>query len=414
MGMTIRKGSWNKGPDLAFAINKRVADAKRKHGQDAVINACLGTLADDDGNIIALASVYKRLDEIDRKVIASYAPIEGEEDYRRLVVESLFGSYKPKAYISAISTPGGTGAIRSAIFSYVDRGDPVICHDYYWSPYKKICEEFERDFKTYEFFDKIYRFNIEAFKNEVNKNLENKDRLAVLINSPGNNPSGYSLSDDEWDLLIGFLREKARDKAKRITLIVDVAYIEFAGDGDEQKRFFEKFTDLPDNLMVVVCYSMSKSHTAYGLRSGAAIGISSSKENIEEFEASISLTARCNWSNGTHAAQRILIDLEREENKGEYLKELEDIRLMLEQRADEFVRRAKANDLTMIPYFGGFFTFVPTDRAFEISESLEEENIFTIPSDKGIRVAICSVSLDKIPHLVSRLAYYVNKTCKNF
>ena len=409
MGMTIKEATWSDGKDLAFEINKRVAIAREKYGNENIINACLGTLADDDGNIIALDSVYDRLDEMDRKDIASYAPIEGEEEYRNLVIKTLFGPYKPDGYISAIATPGGTGAIRSAIFSYLAVNDPLICHDYYWAPYKKICDEFGRAFRTYEFFDEEFSFNIKAFKNEVEDSLKNHDRIAPLINSPGNNPTGYSLSDDEWDQVIEFLKEKAADKSKKITLIVDVAYLEFAGDGDRQRRFFKKFSNLPENLLVIVCFSMSKSHTAYGLRSGAAIAISKNEEIIEEFAISLSHSARCNWSNSTHAAQNILIDLEKEENKGKYLKELDDLKFMLEERADEFIKHARANKLKMIPYFGGFFTFVPTDGAFDIAKNLEKENIFTIPSAKGIRIAICGVSKDKIKKLVERIAYFVNK-----
>ena len=407
--MTIKEATWSDGKDLAFEINKRVTLACEKYGNENIINACLGTLADDDGNIIALDSVYDRLDEMDRKDIASYAPIEGEEEYRNLVIKTLFGPYKPDGYISAIATPGGTGAIRSAIFSYLAVNDPLICHDYYWAPYKKICDEFGRGFRTYEFFDEEFSFNIKAFKNEVEDSLKNHDRLAPLINSPGNNPTGYSLSDDEWDQVIEFLKEKAADKSKKITLIIDVAYLEFAGDGDRQRRFFKKFSNLPENLLVIVCFSMSKSHTAYGLRSGAAVAISKNEEIIEEFEISLSHSARCNWSNGTHAAQNVLIDLEKEENKGEYLDELVDLRTMLEDRAEEFVEVSKEKNLTMIPYFGGFFTFIPTPNAFDITSKLEEENIFTIPSDKGIRVAICGVAKDKIRSLACRIAYFVNE-----
>lgn len=409
MGMTIKEATWSEGKDLAFEINKRVKIAREKYGSDAVINACLGTLADDNGDIIALDSVYKRLDEMDKKDIASYAPIEGEEEYRKLVIETLFANYKPDGYISSIATPGGTGAIRSAIFSYLGVGDPLICHDYYWAPYRKICQEFGRDFRTYEFFTDDFSFNIDAFRKEVETSLKDKDRIAPLINSPGNNPTGYSLSDEEWDQVIEFLKEKAADKSKKITLIVDVAYLEFAGDGDRQRRFFKKFSNLPENLLVIVCFSMSKSHTAYGLRSGAAVAISKSDKIIEEFEISLSHSARCNWSNSTHAAQNILIDLEKEENKEKYLKELDCLKSMLEERADEFIKHARANKLKMIPYFGGFFTFVPTDEAFDIAKNLEKENIFTIPSAKGIRIAICGVSKDKIKKLVERIAYFVNK-----
>ena len=406
MTMTIQK-SGKTGPDLAFAINAKVKAAQAKYGKANVINAVLGTLADDEGNIIALDSFYKRLETIDRGLIASYAPIEGEKTFRDTVINLLFEDYRPEAYIEAVSTPGGTGAIRNGIFSYADIGDPVICHDYFWQPYQKMCREFDRDFRTYNFFTKDFKFDLASYKKCQDEALKDHDRLVSIINSPGNNPTGYSLSDEEWDEVLE-ISKQAVARGKKITLLIDVAYIEFAGDG-EQKKFFQKFSNLPENLMVLVAFSMSKAYTAYGLRSGAVIGISSSKEVIEEFKDAMASSARVNWSNGVHAPQLILVDLAKDENKGEYDKELASLKAMLRERADVFVEEAFKHKLDIIPYFGGFFAFVPTPRAFEITENLEKENIFTIPSAKGIRIALCATNKKDVVKLVERIAFYMDK-----
>ena len=270
-----------------------------------------------------------------------------------------------------------------------------------------MCIEFDRDFRTYNFFTKDFKFDLEAYKDCQDEALKDHDRMVSIINSPGNNPTGYSLSDEEWDELLEISKE-AVAKGKKITLIIDVAYIEFAGNG-EQKKFFKKFSNLPENRMVLVAFSMSKAYTAYGLRSGAVVGISSSKEVIEDFKDAMATSARCNWSNGVHAPQLILVDLAKDENKGEYDKELQSLKAMLKERADVFVREAAEHKIDIIPYFGGFFAFVPTDRAFEITEELEKENIFTIPSAKGIRIALCATNKKDVVKLVERLAFYMGK-----
>lgn len=406
MTMTIKK-SGNSDPDLAFSINAKVKAAQAKFGKENVINAVLGTLADDEGNIIALDSFYKRLETMDRGLIASYAPIEGEKAFRETVLDLLFEDNRPAAYMEVVSTPGGTGAIRNGIFSYADIGDPVICHDYFWQPYQKMCIEFDRDFRTYNFFTKDFKFDLASYKACQDEALKDHDRMVSIINSPGNNPTGYSLSDEEWDEVIKISKE-AVEKGKKITLIIDVAYIEFAGEG-EQKKFFKKFEGLPENLMVLVAFSMSKAYTAYGLRSGAVVGISSSKEEIEDFKDAMATSARCNWSNGVHAPQQILVELAKDENKGEYDKELASLKAMLKERADVFVKEAADHKINIIPYFGGFFAFVPSARAFEITEKLEKENIFTIPSAKGIRIALCATNKKDVVKLVERLAFYMDK-----
>ena len=142
MSMTIKKATWPIAKDLAFDINNKANAAIEKYGRENVINAALGTLADDSGKIIALDSVYDRLSQMDRSIIASYAPIEGEDGFREAVLDSLFENHRPKAFMPAISTPGGTGAIRSGVFTYADEGDPVLSHDYIWAPLIKIAIEF--------------------------------------------------------------------------------------------------------------------------------------------------------------------------------------------------------------------------------------------------------------------------------
>ena len=62
-----------------------------------------------------------------------------------------------------------------------------------------------------------------------------------------------------------------------------MAYIDYAGDPDEVRSFLKYFEDLPENILLAVAYSMSKSFLVYGMRSGALIGVSSSKTVAEEF-----------------------------------------------------------------------------------------------------------------------------------
>ncbi|MCI7238114.1 MAG: aminotransferase class I/II-fold pyridoxal phosphate-dependent enzyme [Peptoniphilaceae bacterium] len=407
MTMTIKSATWSNEPDLAFDMKRKAEEACRIYGEDKVINSVLGTLADDEGRIIAFPSVYKALDDLARGEIASYAPIEGDRDYLDKLINILFDDYKPDAYIKAVASPGGTGAIRSALWTYVDKGDPVLCHNYCWGVYQTMCQEFGRDFRTYEFFNEDFSFNLDDLTARLDEALGDSDRTAIIINSPANNPTGYSLSDREWDLVIDLLKDRARDKDKKLTLLVDVAYLEYAGDGKSQREFFTKFSNLPENLMVVVCFSMSKAYTAYGMRCGAAVGISSSQKAIEDFENSFTHTARANWSNVNHAPQKILVRLSQGDDLEAYKKDLEDAKDLLNKRAEVFIRETRQNDIRTIPYFGGFFAFIPTDRAFEISDKLEKDHIFVLPQTKGLRIALCRTPARLIPDLVQGIKKYI-------
>ncbi|MDD7306521.1 MAG: aminotransferase class I/II-fold pyridoxal phosphate-dependent enzyme [Peptoniphilaceae bacterium] len=393
--MLAQNARWPKFDDKIFAAAKRASDAINLYGKEKVIDSTLGALYDDDGNIVAFDSVYKCLENMDRSLIASYAPIEGTIEFQKNVIDVCFGKYKPQAYIRAVATPGGTGAVRHGIWSFTGEDDPVICHDWYWPSYELICDEFKRNFVTYELFDEKYKFNIKAFEKTFRKELRKKDRLLAIFNTPANNPTGYSLSDDEWDRVLEIVLDEAKNKNKKITLLLDVAYMEYAGSG-EQKKFFTKFQNLPDNIFILIAFSMSKAYTAYGMRSGAAIGLSSNEDIVDDFYYSLSHANRANWSNGNHSAMEILTKLNEDKDmEKSYLEDLNKYRAMLEGRARAFIESSKEVGLEILPYFGGFFISIPAENSEKISSLLEEKNIFIIANKNGLRFAVCAVSKDK-------------------
>ncbi|MDU5504554.1 MAG: aminotransferase class I/II-fold pyridoxal phosphate-dependent enzyme [Anaerococcus vaginalis] len=385
---------WPRLEDAIFKVSGECKKAIEKFGKEKVINSTLGTLIDDDGNIIAFDSVYDTLKNMDKKDIASYGAIEGDKDFLDLVIEKCFGKYKPNGFIKSVATAGGSGAVRHTFWTLSGRGDYVICPNWYWPAYATMCEEYDREFLTYEFLDENFEFNLEEFTKALDFSLEKKDRALCVFNSPANNPTGFSIEDSMWDKILKIINERAVD-GKYITILLDVAYIEFAGDG-RQKKFFQKFGDLPENIITTVAYSMSKSYTAYGLRSGACIIISSSEKIANQAFDSMKHSNRAIWSNITHAGMNILVDLEKDEKKKKsYEEELEFYRIMLEKRAEAFVENAKEVGLITLPYFGGFFISIPCKNSKEVSEKLKEKNMYIVANKEGLRFAVCAVSEEK-------------------
>lgn len=385
---------WPRLEDAIFKVSGECKKAIEKFGKEKVINSTLGTLIDDDGNIIAFDSVYYTLKNMDKKDIASYGAIEGDKDFLDLVIEKCFGKYKPNGFIKSVATAGGSGAVRHTFWTLSGRGDYVICPNWYWPAYATMCEEYDREFLTYEFLNENFEFNLEEFTKALDFSLEKKDRALCVFNSPANNPTGFSIEDSMWDKILKIINERAVD-GKYITILLDVAYIEFAGDG-RQKKFFQKFGDLPENIITTVAYSMSKSYTAYGLRSGACIIISSSEKIANQAFDSMKHSNRAIWSNITHAGMNILVDLEKDEKKKKsYEEELEFYRIMLEKRAEAFVENAKEVGLITLPYFGGFFISIPCKNSKEVSEKLKEKNMYIVANKEGLRFAVCAVSEEK-------------------
>jgi len=156
------------------------------------------------------------------------------------------------------------------------------------------------------------------------------------------------------------------------------------------------FGNLPENILVIVSFSMSKGYTLYGMRSGAMICVTSNKNIAEEFKHEGQFSNRGVWSNGTRSAMKVLAEIFK--NPDLLAKVEEERRIfnkMLFERAQAFVNEAKRVGLEICPYKSGFFITIPCDNPSGVAEKLKKDNIFVVPLQSGIRFAVCSVSKEK-------------------
>lgn len=394
--MVGKHAMWPKENDVIFSLSGRAQAAEKALGMDNVINATIGALMDDSGKLITMKTVYEEYKALDNCEIGAYAALEGQPDYLEAVKKVFFRDYLPEGHIRVLASPGGSGAIKLAVWNYTNEGDEVLTSDWFWSPYVSIAEEANRKVVNYQLFDENRRFNFESFKENFINIAEKQDRVFTIINTPAHNPTGYSVADDEWDKILDLSKEVAKDKDKKIIFFVDSAYIDFAGDDDVCRKFFKKFSNLPENVLVLVGFSMSKGFTAYGMRMGAIICISSSEDVAEEFHYSCVHSCRANWSNCNRSAMAVLSNIVNDPKKfKEYEDEKEIYKNMLTRRADVFVKEAERVGLEILPYIAGFFVSIPCDNPREVCEELTKHNLFTVPLKMGLRFAVCAVSEEK-------------------
>jgi len=391
--------------DTIFAANAAAIQAAAQYGNDAVVNATLGAYLTDDEKLGFLPTVEKVFRTLPAVEIGGYAPIAGLPEYLQAAIDLTFADYRPDAYIDAIATPGGSGVIHHAIWNYTEIGDTVLTADWFWDPYETMCDDALRKIDTFVLFDDEHRFNINSFTAKTKELLTKQNNLLLLINSPANNPTGYSLSNDEWAAVLASLKEAANDETKKIILLVDAAYLDYAGATKEPRSFMKQFGGLPANLLTVIGFSMSKGYTMYGQRTGAMIGISSSKEVITEFVDINQYSCRSTWSNVSRACMRTLATIYNDkELLAQVEKERSEYYQALRTRADIFIQEAKEVNLTMLPYVAGFFLTVPAKRPAEVCQALQADNIFAVPMERGIRVAVCAVTARKMKGMAAKFA----------
>jgi aspartate/tyrosine/aromatic aminotransferase len=384
--------------DKVFAASGKALDAVSKYGPAEVINATVGALYDDEGQLLVLRSVDKVIRELEPKDYAAYAPIAGTPGFRKAILKAALGGFEPKSYVCAVGTPGGTAAIRNAIANYSCPGDRILTHSWHWAPYKSIAAEMFRGIEHFEMFDEEGRFNTEDFDYKVKKLTRNQEHLVIILNTPANNPTGYALTMDDWYAVKKTLDEVPLEK--KIALVLDVAYIDFAGEPEEVRRFFGVVDNLRSNILPIIAYSASKTFTLYGGRCAAMICFAHSPEVAEEFEKVNSYSSRATWSNPPRAPQEVIERIYADESLlAEVEAERANAREMLLARGRAFEEEAAKCGLKTVPFSAGFFVTIPCADPDGLCEKLSEKNVFLIPFDGGVRVSIAASSEEKCRRL---------------
>lgn len=390
-----------KAGDVIFGASRAAVEAAAKVGQERVTNATIGAILDENEHLVCLPTVKKVYQSLPIEEIISYAPIAGLPAFLKDVQGCCFGDCRPEGYTAAVSTSGGTGVIHHVVQNYTCPGDEVLTSDWYWGAYSALCDDNGRHLRTYRLFDDALRFNHADFQAQLQDMARRQDNLVVIINSPAHNPTGYSLTDDDWDQVLDFFRSLVK-QGKHVILLADVAYIDYAGG--TARQFFKKFSHLPAEILVIAGYSMSKSFTMYGQRLGAMIGISSSQAVIQEFSDINAYTSRATWSNNSRGAMACLIRIfEDPQLKASWQSEQQEYYRLTKKRADIFTAEAKQAGLPILPYQAGFFISVPSPDSAAACNEMHKENVFLVPLKAGIRIAACAVPCSKMQGMAGKL-----------
>ena len=370
--------------DTVFAIVKKAKEAKQEIGEENVVDATIGSLYDEHGKIVAFDSVFT-----------------GNPNYREHVYDWVVGDRSVLPH-SVIATPGGTGAVSITVSETLDEGETLIIPEICWGSYSLMASMDNLKTKSYALFDGDH-FNIASLKETCEEVMKTQNKLVIVINDPCHNPTGYSLSQQEWDEVIDYLNECG--KKVPVVLLNDIAYIDYSYRGKAARDYIKTFDRISEHVFVVIAFSISKSMTSYGMRCGAAILMAQKEESVREVEIVFEKAARAIWSNVNNAAMENFVTVVTD-NKAAYEAEKDEYVDLLKERSDIFTSEADACGLEYYPYKEGFFVTVKIEdnnvrNAYH--EALMKEHIYTVMVNKGIRVAVCSLPVEKCKGLAARM-----------
>ncbi len=388
--------------DTVFAIVSLAVKDKQENG-DLVTDATIGSLFDETGKFVAFNSVFDHYNKIDCRIKGAYAPsFRGDPAYCKNVYQWVTQGSDLALNHCVIATPGGSGAVSAGFMSFLEPGETILIPNIGWESYDLMARQNNLNALAYDLFEDDH-FNLRSIQDHVRTVMEKQERIVLVINDPCHNPSGYSMSYEEWNSLIQFLREVSKTHA--VILINDIAYIDYSFDLRRSREYMNCFNAFTDNMLAVIAFSCSKALTSYGLRCGAAVIVSPTEEAILETGTMFEKIARSIWSNIPNAAMAnfswVVTD-----NREEYLSEKQKYIDLIQERSDIFLKEASECGLPLYPYKEGFFLTVRIEdngRVARIHEALMQEHIYTVVVNKGIRIAVCSLPKRKTAGLAAKI-----------
>ncbi len=386
--------------DPIFALNKEAT--QRKERGDAVINATVGSLLLDDGKLAVMPTSARVVREVPADEWAAYAPIAGSPGFLRAVMDDLFeGEPALRASACAVATPGGTGALRHAIVNFLEPGQSLLTSSFFWGPYQTLADEADRKLATFAMFDAKGGLDTAALDRAVKAQIAAQGRVLLFLNDPCHNPTGYSMSHDEWRAVTACLLAHA--ERAPVTLLVDTAYFLYASRAP--RAFLAELRPLVGKVALLFAWSASKSFTHYGLRVGALVACVADDAPRQKTEAALVYSCRGTWSNCTRGGQSAIARLLADASlRAACDAERSELTALLSRRVAAWNALAPGKGLRYPRYEGGFFVTVFHDDALNKAAAMKDKGVFVVPSKGALRVALCSVAEKDIERLVDAFA----------
>lgn len=376
-----------------LAIASKAKEAKKI--DSSVINATVGMLKSEDGNLYEFQSVVSAIHSLNEEEKFAYANSSGRPAYTEAVLYSLFGKYlsdiKKECYLDCLPTPGGSGGLNLAFTNYVDKNETVLLPNHMWENYLSYGIEMGFKSGTYSLFNENGLFDIDDLNNKVNELKKKQNKILITINDPCENPTGFCMEEKDYDNLIAIARN---NPDTNIIYLMDVAYFDFYNvDPNIIRSRYAKFKDMPKNALALFVFSGSKSFGLYGLRIGALVCLAKEKEEVEIFNRVNTFSCRAKWSSASTLGMSLIEKMVlHDDYRKSYEEEVKYVCSMLESRSIAFLKSAKEVGLKTLPYMKGFFICVPSKEPEKLVNDLRQDGVYVIATHSAIRIALCSIN----------------------
>ncbi|MEC8306586.1 MAG: aromatic amino acid transaminase [Chlamydiota bacterium] len=284
-------------PDPIFHIGEEFLKDPREDKVDLTV----GVYRDEKLQIASLPAVEEAAHRLQSQEIHhGYLPIGGDPHFLEAALETAFGEEweERKSHLTAIQTPGGTGALRiGGEFLRQGMTHTLSLPAPTWPNHYPLFEAAGLTLHHYPYYQ------MEGHKMDLNKTLEGISQLtpnsAILFHGSCHNPSGCDPSHGEWEAILDIVVQR------RLLPIFDCAYLGL-GEGFHRDRW-PLLTAANREIPFLLALSFSKNAALYGERVGALI--LHTKGDKEGASAQMKALARRSYSNPPRYGGRIIATL---------------------------------------------------------------------------------------------------------
>jgi aromatic-amino-acid transaminase len=391
------------GEDPIFALNQE-ASARIARG-DSIVNATIGVLLRDDSSLAVLPTAARAVREVKDVEWASYAPISGSPTFLDAVMDDLLSGHPAmRAASVAVATPGGTGAVRHVISTFLEPGQALLTTSFFWGPYAILSDEHQRRVETFRMFDPANQggqIDLDALDTKLGELLASQRRAVIVLNDPCHNPTGYSMNELDWRRTAEVIGRHASHGP--VALLLDAAYAAYAPQG--VRVALDAMESLLGRALLLIAWSASKTFTQYGLRVGSLVALVPDESERRRVQSALGYACRGTWSNCNHGGMEAIARLLREPAlAAQVAAERSTLVTLLGERVALFNETARQRGLRYPRYDGGFFVTIFVDDALAAAEKMKADGVFVVPQKGALRVALSSVAAANIPRLVDSLA----------
>ena len=359
-----------------------------------------GIYKDELGHTPVLACVKAaekfRLENENSKAYLSSA---GSVLFNEKMTALILGDHKviSENRVRTISTPGGTGALRTAgeFIKTCTPGATIWVSNPTWANHQGVFTAAGLNVKTYPYYD--YENNGLDFDGMLAALKQVSKDDAVLLHACCHNPSGMDLNKEQW--------QQVADVAKQVGFIpvVDMAYQGFGQDLDTDAFGLRLMADTVEQM--VICSSCSKNFGLYRERIGACSIIGKSAVAADIINSVLLSVVRVNYSmppaHGAAIVETILDSAELTTQWHGELKEMRDrINGMRQLLVDQIAANGVTRDFSFITKQNGMFSFLGIDKE-QVQRLQDEYSIYIVGSS---RISLAGISPDNVGYLTKSIA----------